>query len=618
MGPRDFNGYIKGITVIDKRQKKFSILADKLDFHYQSVYKVPFDSDRNLDMLWHYEVVKLSLDQPHKFVVQVVSWPRKEDELMQIRFYTNADSHFVHINQSQPLKFFVEVKLNNIPVIDARVMLKIKVTNHDSAIEKELQVQLLDNGNGDPDVKASDGVYSRYFTQFEAGDGRYDIEVYVDNEPGSAYTYQPLFSKDSNNLSIARNVKLNSFSRIVKGHSLRIMSLEPSKNYAPARILDLSASVLLEQQQVQLTWTAPGEILDQGRVFSYKIFVSDLSTSFYKRDRALLTQIAATKSAGVLEQFSINFKDFDQDSYLAIAAINKYNKMAELSNVVHVKLPSSYLNHDQPQHHKSQDVIKTPFDPNLSKKSDKVLFYVLFSIIGVLLLSILAIVLIMKRFKVSKADNFSSSSSQEDPMDHFDIIDVTDEEAMVNNGTEMKSELTLPTFYKSNISILKNNEDSLCNCHEVNNDQDLVINPYINYSSLNSTHQHRSTPPTLNIRHIRQEPIYANQQEIFQQHYPIYSVVNKRSKNVTIVVDDDVNDNDDKDTETDRGTTEDEEENERCLTPSNTFLEVSYDDTAANATLNTPKLFSKELMISSTPNVANTSATAKVRTITQV
>ena len=69
-------------------------------------------------------------------------------------------------------------------------------------------------------------------------------------------------------------------------------------------------------------------------------------------------------------------------------------------------------------------------------------------------------------------------------------------------------------------SILKNNhlaeqEEELCNCHEVYNNpgaEDLVINPYINYSSL-SSYQNRS---------VRQEPIYQRQEPIYQNQQEIY------------------------------------------------------------------------------------------------
>ena len=54
----------------------------------------------------------------------------------------------------------------------------------------------------------------------------------------------------------------------------------------------------LIREQIELTWTAPGEILDYGKVDSYSIFTSELSTSFYKRERKYLKSEAATKRAG--------------------------------------------------------------------------------------------------------------------------------------------------------------------------------------------------------------------------------------------------------------------------------------------------------------------------------
>ena len=53
---------------------------------------------------------------------------------------------------------------------------------------------------GDPDVRGNDGVYSRYFTDFQSGEGRYDIQVHVDNYRATAYTYQPKIFKGKGTL----------------------------------------------------------------------------------------------------------------------------------------------------------------------------------------------------------------------------------------------------------------------------------------------------------------------------------------------------------------------------------------------------------------------------------
>ena len=53
---------------------------------------------------------------------------------------------------------------------------------------------------GDPDVRGNDGVYSRYFTDFQSGEGRYDIQIHVDNYRATAYTYQPKIFKGKGTL----------------------------------------------------------------------------------------------------------------------------------------------------------------------------------------------------------------------------------------------------------------------------------------------------------------------------------------------------------------------------------------------------------------------------------
>ena len=116
-------------------------------------------------------------------------------------------------------------------------------------------------------------------------------EIQVSNNKGTARL------PASNYTISTRSVKLRSFSRIIKGDSLRIMSIAPTSTFSPARILDLKASI--EEKEVLLIWTAPGDVLDMGRVMSYKIFSSELSDSFYKRKQHLLKEIAAKQRSGI-------------------------------------------------------------------------------------------------------------------------------------------------------------------------------------------------------------------------------------------------------------------------------------------------------------------------------
>ena len=48
----------------------------------------------------------------------------------------------------RPVKFFVEVKLNEVPVLDARVKVHVDVINLSGQKTDGVWIDLLDNGNG--------------------------------------------------------------------------------------------------------------------------------------------------------------------------------------------------------------------------------------------------------------------------------------------------------------------------------------------------------------------------------------------------------------------------------------------------------------------------------------
>ena len=42
----------------------------------------------------------------------------------------------------------------------------------------------------DPDLRANDGVYSRYLTNFSGGEGRYTVTLLVTDNQGRAFSFQ--------------------------------------------------------------------------------------------------------------------------------------------------------------------------------------------------------------------------------------------------------------------------------------------------------------------------------------------------------------------------------------------------------------------------------------------
>ena len=152
-----------------------------------------------------------------------------------------------------------------------------------------------------------------------------------------------------------------------------------------------------------------------------------------------------------LEKHILTFDEIKKNSYLAIAAINKNQKMAVLSNVVHVEIPlqSNSIHNPSPYTGKNQDVKKEKMSNDNGKKPDQILFYVLAGIISVVLICIGAVILILKKYQIRDENK---RNNIEDPIEDFDIIDITDQDMMVNR--EMKSDVTLPTFYKVCVYII--------------------------------------------------------------------------------------------------------------------------------------------------------------------
>ncbi len=235
---------------------------------------------------------------------------------------------------------------------------------------------------------------------------------------------------------MVKNVKLGQFRRIVKGDSLRIHSIAPQNVFAPARILDLDAIVDRDEQAVRLSWTAPGEVLDAGRAKDYLIFTSEMSNSFHKRNRRTFMTLPATRMAGGRENYTIPLREFERDVYLAVAAMNRFDNLAASSNVVHIQIPRYQANPNQGLPNQSSGSNSNNNGSNVGRKSDKILFYVLFGVISFILVCALMVVIILKKYQ-RKRDARTGNSvdgrfSCEDPMDDISVIDVT-EEVLVND-----------------------------------------------------------------------------------------------------------------------------------------------------------------------------------------
>jgi len=302
-----FGNFLKSMNIQDKRGNMFNNIMDNMaNYHIFSIYNVPFSSEQNIGMNWSYSLERLpSHHNLNNHMIQVISAPRDVNEKISVRLWTNLPSHAVVVSPSHPVVLYAEVRLGNSPVVEASVMAEIQAINQSGFISPPITLNLLDNGNGDPDLQSQDGIYSRYLTAFPGGEGRYTIRLIVTDNYGKAFSPMKTYPDESRSCCRDKayakiaNQKLGTFSRIVKGDSFRLSKILPGP-LPPARIMNLMVDVHTASQQLEFSWTSPGDDLDSGKPTSYQLFYSDQPGAFFANLNKveMIESFSAAKSAG--------------------------------------------------------------------------------------------------------------------------------------------------------------------------------------------------------------------------------------------------------------------------------------------------------------------------------
>ena len=376
---------------------------------------------QNIGMNWTYSLERLPAeDNSNQHTVQVVSGPRDDKEEVQVRFWTNLEQHAVEVSAKSPVIIYAEVKLGQSPVVEAGVVAEILAINQSGFLTPLHQIPLYDNGNGDPDLTAQDGIYSRYLTDFPGGEGRYTVNIKLDDNYGKAFAPMKTYGdssraqaccQDKSYLKIS-NQKLGSFSRVKKGDSFRIHSISKG-SLPPSRIMNLAVDVLTASQQLEFSWTSPGDDFDSGKPTSYQLFYSEHPGNFYStRSKArLIESFSASKTAGNVESKKINVEYFDKNLHYALLAVDKDGNLGELSNVVKAYMPSPIIAEDAIKtsphssgHHVSGEALP-------SDKPSKILLYLIVGIVGFIILCMMIVMVILLSFRRKKVPEDCSIES---------------------------------------------------------------------------------------------------------------------------------------------------------------------------------------------------------------
>nr|XP_010972959.2 calcium-activated chloride channel regulator 1 [Camelus dromedarius] len=253
-----------------------------------------------------------------------------------------------------PLIVYAQVSQGFLPVLGINVTATIETEDGHQII-----LELWDNGAGADTVK-NDGIYSRYFTDYH-GNGRYSLKVHAQARNNTARLslrqgqnkalYIPGYVENGKIIlnpprpevkDDMAEAEIEDFSRLTSGGSFTVSGAPPPGNhpqvFPPGKITDLEAK--FKESHIQLSWTAPGNVLDKGKANSYIIRISknflDLREDF---DNATLVNTSSLipKEAGSIENFEFKPESLRIENgtkiYIAIQAVHEANLTSEVSNI---------------------------------------------------------------------------------------------------------------------------------------------------------------------------------------------------------------------------------------------------------------------------------------------
>ncbi|XP_036916822.1 calcium-activated chloride channel regulator 4 [Sturnira hondurensis] len=256
-----------------------------------------------------------------------------------------------------PMIVYAEILQGNIPILGANVTAFIE-----SNVGKTEVLELLDNGAG-ADIFKNDGIYSRYFTAY-SGNGRYSLKVRVHGgattvtgnvrQPPNRAMYVPGWVVDGKieknpprpEIDEVTQTNTESFTRTASGGAFvvsNISAIPLPDIYPPSKITDLEAT--LDGAVIRLTWTAPGDDLDVGKVQQYIIRMSEnvlkLRDNFDDALQINTTDLSPNE-ANSQENFAFKPGNISGENathiFIAIQSVDKSNLISKVSNIAQVAL----------------------------------------------------------------------------------------------------------------------------------------------------------------------------------------------------------------------------------------------------------------------------------------
>lgn len=205
---------------------------------------------------WTYRIERWSGNpQPHYVQVMASAKPGYSNGVVRARFW---------VTRPRPglLLLRAEVKRGALPVLGARLEVVVTRPEFNGTQAYKEKFELLDTGNGDPDVTKGDGVYTRYWTAAAAGPGAYTFEVTATDNGNTAYCAlegpgeEPCCGSKTPTTKVE---PLQPFQRVPPPVTVQVSAEDALSaiQITAGRIGDLRSHVFGQEKRVRLTWSSP-------------------------------------------------------------------------------------------------------------------------------------------------------------------------------------------------------------------------------------------------------------------------------------------------------------------------------------------------------------------------
>ena len=324
-------------------------------------------------------------------------------------------------------------------------------------IETLPSVLLRDDGSGDPDLVADDGLYSRYLVEVGHWPGVLSLGVRLSDGDNRAvvagagdYPGQCCGSTTGVNTDTA--LRTGAFSRVISEaasvHLLEVPDVGIIDKIPPARIGDLRVLPSSRYNTMKIKFTAPGDDFDHGETDEIIVVTDTAKTSLMQgwAETQILTRFKSLRLAGetVIQQLLLPHESRN-DIYVGVVGRDEAGNTGIISNIVHCRVtgPQTVSNTDDDNVRGHQVVVSdAPSDEDIGVDREWLLILALCSSFFLMSLCLLGGVLYFLRCArpwkpamvdigvsddVTEPDNVSHCSSEIRNMTQFPgLLDVTD------------------------------------------------------------------------------------------------------------------------------------------------------------------------------------------------